>query len=443
MSADHEDTVALLQSLIRNACVNDGTPESGQEIRSVRTLERFFAGVDIDYRVIEPAPGRASLIARIVGSDPHAASVALLGHLDVVGVEDGWAHDPFGGEIVDGVVWGRGAVDMLGLTAAMAVVFRAIAREGVRLRGDLVFVAVADEEAGGGLGVGWIVANEPALLDVDYVITENGGIPLGVPGEPVRAVTVTVGEKARAPRRLTVRGRPGHGSVPWGADSAAAPAAELLARIFATAGEAQITEHWRGFVAAADLDADLKLRLVDPARVNGALGELGRLTGYAHAMTHLTVSPNVVRAGTKVNVIPGVATIDLDVRILPGQTAHDVDRHLAGLVGDLADRVSIEGDETGVPTVSAAGTPFYAALERAVQKHYPSAGLVPLIMPGGTDAAHLRPLGIDAYGFGLFSPEWDIATFRTLFHGNDERIDIESLRLTTTALDDALREFLL
>ncbi|HEV7951588.1 MAG TPA: M20/M25/M40 family metallo-hydrolase, partial [Glaciihabitans sp.] len=179
-SALGDETAALLQQLIRQACVNDGTPTSGQEMRNVAVLEEFFAGTALDYEVVEPAPGRGNLIARIRGTNPDAPSVALVGHLDVVPATEPelWQHNPFGGELIDGVIWGRGAIDMLGLTAAFAVVTKHIADSGISLAGDLIFAAVADEEAGGVYGAGWLAAHRPELITADYSLTENGGIVL-------------------------------------------------------------------------------------------------------------------------------------------------------------------------------------------------------------------------------------------------------------------------
>ena len=146
-------TVELLQALIRNACVNDGTPESGQEVRNADLLQSYLEGSGLAIQRYEPTPGRASLVARIEGTDPSAPSLCLMGHTDVVPVSpDGWSRDPFGGELVDGEVWGRGAVDMLNLTAAQAVAFRHLADQGFRPRGDLVYFAVADEESGSAHG---------------------------------------------------------------------------------------------------------------------------------------------------------------------------------------------------------------------------------------------------------------------------------------------------
>lgn len=438
MSALGRQTVDLLQHLIRGAAVNDGTPDGGGEHRQVETLSRFFEGSGLEGVTVEPHPGRTSLVIRIEGTDPAAPSLALVGHTDVVPVEAaGWSRDPFAADIVDGVLWGRGAIDMLNLTAAYAVVTRNLAVEGFRPRGDLVFAAVADEENGSRFGVEWLTEHRLDLIDADYVLTESGGAHAGkAPG-----ITVMVGEKGGAGRLLRVTGSPGHGSAPWGARNAAVIAAEAVTRLARHRSPAVITPQWRDYARALDLDAATTADLLDPERLDDALPRLGGLAGFAHASTHTTVSPNVVRAGEKGNVIPGEATIQLDIRILPGVTREDVEGQLRDALGDLIENIEIEGDWFGEATLSPIDTPLYAAIGSAVRRAHPGADLLPMLGVGGTDGRFYRRRGIPAYGFGVLSERWDYGTFRRLFHGNDERIDLASLELTVTALDDVVRTF--
>ncbi|SDQ58671.1 M20/M25/M40 family metallo-hydrolase [Microbacterium sp. cf332] len=433
-----EQTTELLQQLIRNAAVNDGTPDSGQEWRQVRTLQEFFAGSGVEGVVVEPHPGRQSLIVRIEGTDRGAPSLALVGHTDVVPVEPaGWERDPFGAEIVDGVLWGRGAIDMLNLTAAYAVVTRAIATSGFRPRGDLVFAAVADEESGSRFGVGWLTEHRLDLIDADYVLTESGGAHAG----STPSLGVMVGEKGGAGRLLRARGVPGHGSAPWGTRNAGVIAAEAVTRLARFRGPTVITPQWRAYADALDLDPDVGAAVTDPARFFDGVDALGELNGFAHASTHTTISPNVVRAGDKANVIPGEATVQLDIRILPGVTPDDVHGYLREALGDLLEHIEIEGDWFGESTISPTDTPLFAALGSAVRRAYPQAELLPMLGIGGTDGRFYRRRGIPAYGFGVLSERWDYGTFRRLFHGHNERIDLASLDLTVHALDHVVRTF--
>ena len=229
-------TTELLQQLIRNECVNDGTPDSGEETRNADLLAGYLEGVGLDVERFTPREGRDSIVARIEGTDPDAPSLCLMGHTDVVPVNPaGWDHDPFAGEVIDGEVWGRGALDMLNLTSSMAVVVRRLAAEGFRPKGDLVYFGVGDEEAGGVYGAEWIAEHHWEAIAADYVLTELGGWST-VDAAGTRTVTVNVGEKGLAWRRLRIGGTPGHGSMPYGADNALVTAAEVVTRALTSGG---------------------------------------------------------------------------------------------------------------------------------------------------------------------------------------------------------------
>lgn len=438
------ETVELLQQLIRNECVNDGRPESGHEARSADILQTYLEGAGLDVARYEPTPGRSSLVARIEGTDPDAPSLCLMGHTDVVPVSPaGWSREPFGGELVDGEVWGRGAIDMLNLTSSMAVATKELARQGWRPKGSLVYFAVADEEAGGRHGASWMVANELDAVRADYVITESGGVSLR--GRRGHAISVTVGEKGTAWRRLTVKGTPGHGSMPYGADNALVTAAQVVSRLAAYRPAASVGDDFRRYVAALDIPDELVDALGDPARVDEAITRLpdARTAKFAHACTHTTISPNVARGGIKTNVIPDTVVLDLDIRTLPGQSQADVARLLDDALGpDLARKVDVEVLQARDASASATDTPIYAAMERAARQFYPEAYLVPRVTAGGTDATFFREVGIPAYGFGLYSSHVTYEDFSSRFHGNDERIDVDSLRLTTMAWLALCRDFL-
>ena len=210
-------------------------------------------------------PGRTSIVARIEGHDPTAPTLCLMGHTDVVPVNpDGWSNDPFGGELIGGEVWGRGAIDMLNITSSMAVAFRQLATEGFRPRGTLIYFGVADEEAGGHWGAEYMIDQHWDAVGADYVLTETGGwSQLGADG--VRHVTVNVAEKGLAWRRLRVHGTPGHGSMPYGSDNALVTAAEIVRRLVAFRPHPNLDDLWQGRIASMDLPDDLRASLVDPA----------------------------------------------------------------------------------------------------------------------------------------------------------------------------------
>jgi acetylornithine deacetylase/succinyl-diaminopimelate desuccinylase-like protein len=432
-------TVDLLQTCIRNACVNDGRAESGQEVRSSDAIQSYLEGSGLPLEVMEPTPGRRSLFTRIEGTDPTAPSLLLMGHTDVVPANpDGWRHDPFGGEIIDGPagpeVWGRGAIDMLNLTCSMAVAMRELALSGARPRGTIAYLAVADEEAGGEHGARWLVQHELDRVRADYVITESGGLSLE--SSHGHGITITVGEKGIAWHRLVVRGTPGHGSMPFGADNALVKAAEVVRRISGYRGPTVVNDVWRRYAAALDLPDDVIVALQDPLQAHDALSRIPDhgTAKFAHACTHTTISPNVVHGGQKTNVIPDEVVIELDIRTLPGHTVQDVQRMLAEAIGpELLASVEVQLVRDVPSTASPIETPLFHALEAVARRFHPEATLVPRITAGGTDATFFRQVGATAYGFGLFSRRLTPGDFAGRFHGNDERVDIESLRLTTEA----------
>jgi acetylornithine deacetylase/succinyl-diaminopimelate desuccinylase-like protein len=425
-------TTELLQALIRNACVNDGTPDSGQETRNADLLEQYLEGAGLDVQRFTPRPGRDSIVARIEGSDPDAPSLCLMGHTDVVPVNpDGWREDPFGGEVIDGEVWGRGAIDMLDLTSSMAVAFRRLATEGFRPKGDLIYFGVGDEEAGGLWGAEWMAEHHWDAIAADFVLTELGGWSTIDP-DGTRAVTVNVGEKGLAWRRLRVRGTPGHGSMPFGADNALVKASEVVRRLVAFRPAPHLDEIWQAQLASMALPDEVRDGLASADTIWSTLEKLPvPVARLCHAETHTTFSPNVAHGGQKTNTIPDVIDIDLDIRTVPGTSRDDVESMLREALGDLYDHVEISQLQHADPTASPFGddNPLWQTVTRHTQVAYPGARVVPGLIVGGTDARYFRERGVTAYGAGLFSPAMDFATFGTRFHGNDERIDVDSLGL--------------
>jgi acetylornithine deacetylase/succinyl-diaminopimelate desuccinylase-like protein len=433
------ETVELLRTLIRNACVNDGTPGSGQEIRSVETLHDHFGRAGTTF---ETLPGRTSTVYRIPGAESSAPALALMAHLDVVPVnQSGWSTDPFAGTIADGFVWGRGAVDMLNLTASMAVVFKRYLRgELPPLPGDLLFIAVADEEAGGALGARAIVDQRWDLVETDYLLTEIAYPPLRLDGES--AYPVSVGEKGPFWTVLRTHGRPGHGSVPYGSDNAMAPLVDAMDALFTAPSPVVISDIWRAFVESAGFEDELAARLTDPDRVDSAIDEVAaaspRWAAYLHACTHLTVSPNVIRSGVKANVIPDTAEGEVDFRALPGQDRTDVDDHIRKSVGSGADRLEIVPVADHVANASPVGSTLWDCIVDSIEAHTGSRRVVPTLMPATTDARFFRAKGVTAYGVGLFDEAMSFPDFLSMFHGHDERVSLASVDSTTSLLDSIL-----
>jgi acetylornithine deacetylase/succinyl-diaminopimelate desuccinylase-like protein len=434
--------VELLQQLIRNGCVSRGFPSEGEESRNAETLEAVLDGPGLELQKVEPVPGRAALVARIEGSDPAAPSLCLLGHTDVVPVDpSGWSRNPFGGELVDGEVWGRGAVDMLNQTAAMGLAVRRLADSGFRPKGSLVYVATPDEECGGHQGMRLLVEQHRDLVQADYAVTEIGGAVRKTPSGST--IECYVAEKGGAGIRVHVKGTPSHSSVPWGADNAVVTAVEVVRRLAAWRSPTTILPEWESWVRAQQYPPETEALLLDPDRLYDGLGSLPKaLAGQAHACTHNTVAPTIIQAGEKINVIPGRAVIAVNVRILPGQDPDAVLADLRDLFTDMGDAVELEPMTLQAGSSSPVDTPLWAALEGVARRHHPDAVLVPSLCVGATDARWLRPIGTPTYGFGVLSRKVTPTEYWARFHGHDERIDVESLAMSLAGWEQLASTFL-
>ena len=437
------ETTDVLQRLIRNSCVNEGTPESGHEIRSVDLLESYLRVPGVEMKRYEPVPGRASLVLRIEGSDPKAPSLHFMGHTDVVPVTpSGWRHDPFAAELIDGEVWGRGAIDMLGVTASMAVAVRRLLSSGFRPKGTFIYSAVADEEALGTNGAAWLTENAWDDVKADFLVTEFGGMRFPLTGGSPRLPLIAA-EKGSQWTRLRVRGTPGHGSMPYQSDNALLKAAELITRIGKYRAPLRLHSIWRQFIDGLDLPAASRLALTNAATFDMALdrGPEGTAPMF-YAATRTTFSPNIAHSGVKLNVIPDSAEVDIDIRTIAGDDGPKVREMLRQAIGDALWKdveIVAEGDSPG--SESPTRTPLWDTLTKVTQKLIPGAETIPFLIVGATDARYFRRKGVTSYGYGLMSDRISFKDFAKMFHGNNERIDQESLRLSTELFEQTARAF--
>lgn len=436
----YDDTLALLKELISNACVNDFTPGSGQEVRNAETLERFFGGLPterVSIQRLEPEPGRTSIVVTVPGTDEGAEPLTLLGHTDVVPVDESkWTKPAFDAVVEDGKLYGRGAVDMLFITATMAAVTREVARRGGN-KGTLYFVGVADEESRGTLGAKWLSENHSDAFSWKNCLSETGGshIP-GADGSD--SVIVYVGEKGAAQRRLHVHGDAGHGSAPYAKDSAIVKIAEVARRIAGITPEVSHSDIWGGFVKAFRFDPVTQASLID----GGDPAPLGELAAFADAVSHLTISQTVLRAGQAINVLPSHAWLEMDIRTLPGQDDAYVDRLLTQALGDLAPEVEIEPLICEEATLSPTNHPLYHALSDTLRDFFPDADVVPMIAPGGSDLRFARRLGGVGYGFAVHARERTLGHAHGQLHSHDEYLYLEDLKLTVAGYEAVIERFL-
>jgi acetylornithine deacetylase/succinyl-diaminopimelate desuccinylase-like protein len=444
MSAAVEETTDLLRQLIRNACVNDGTLGSGGEVRNVDTLMAYLQAPGVEMRRYEPRPGRGSVVLRIEGSDRKAPTLLFMGHADVVPANPAaWRHDPFGGELIDGVVWGRGAVDMLDVTASMAVAVRRLVASGFRPKGTLLYSAMADEEALGTWGAKWLVDNAWDDVRCDYLVTEFGGARLPLPTAGGAKLPLMVAEKGSNWVQLRVTGTPSHGSMPLRTDNAVVTAAEVIRRVAGYRPAYRLGEQWLRFVAGMRFPDSLRARLTRSEGLFETLQELplGPAREFDAAL-HTTFAPTIVKGGTKINIIPDSAEIQIDIRTLPGDENAEVRAMLREAIGDLWDRVEIVDEGSNPATSSPLDTPLWDVLSRVSTVLVPGSTTVPGVIVGATDSRFFRRKGVTAYGYGLMSERISYDDFIGMFHGNDERVDQESLRLCTELWERTAREFL-
>jgi acetylornithine deacetylase/succinyl-diaminopimelate desuccinylase-like protein len=434
-----EETITYLTELIRL----DTTNPPGNETAAARYVADRLRAAGVPVEVVEPAPGRGSVVARLdpEGTDP-AQSLLLLSHLDVVPATAAeWRRNPFGGELVDGQVWGRGTLDTKQLTAIWLTIFLRVVRERPALRRGLVFAATADEEMGGTLGVHWLEENRPELLRCGWCLNEGGGFGLML--GTVTYYPFQAGEKSPCWLTLRVRGQPGHASIP-SPDNAVIRLAEAVARIGRARLPFHLTDTVRLFVeglagAQPEPMAGMLRSLLHPDRADQVLDGLSdsHLAAMVRAMLHNTATPTILRAGEKTNVIPSVAEAQIDCRILPGQTAESLRRELDAV---LADSPGVEFDlgMRGQPTESPVDTDLAEAIRRSLARHAPEAQAVPYLVPGATDSRFLRPRGCVAYGFCPLLPGEDLRSI----HGHDERISVRSLEFGLRVLWDVVTDFI-
>ena len=431
-SSPEGETVEICRNLIRIDTSNYGSGDAKGERRAAEYVAGLIEEVGLATTVLESAPGRANVFARIEGTDPSADALLVHGHLDVVpAIAADWSVDPFGGEIRDGMIWGRGAVDMKDMDAMMISVMRHMVRTGDRPRRDIVFGFFADEEAGMVYGSHWIAEHHRGLFDgVTDAISEVGGYSATIGGR--RAYLLQTAEKGLMWLRLNAQGTAGHGSQ-INDDNPVTRLSRALANIGEHQWPVELTKTTRAF-----LDSVTELTGVefDPQNPQRLLAELGSVARFVGATLQTTANPTMLEAGYKVNVIPGSAQAGLDVRYLPGQR-EIVLAKLAELAGDGVS-FEFESDDIALE-VPFSGTVVDAMVD-ALHAEDPEAVVLPYMLSGGTDNKSLDPLGITGYGFvPLRLP--DELDFPSMFHGVDERVPTDSLEFGSRVLHRLLTRY--
>jgi len=422
-----DEVVELCRDLIRFASVNDGTGRGKGEREAAEYVAGKLAEVGLEPQVFESAPGRTSVVARVEGVDTSREALLVHGHLDVVPAEPKeWTYDPFAAEVADGCVWGRGAVDMLDMDAMVLAVVRERIRTGRKPPRDLVLAFLADEEAGGTFGAGWLVDKQPQLFrGCTEAISEVGGFSLSV-NDDVRLYLIETAEKGMGWIRLTAEGTAGHGSM-LSTDNAVTELCEAVTRLGRHRFPVHLTKTVRRFLAEVSDAYGVELDPDDLDQVYAVLGPMARIVG---ATLRNTANPTMLDAGYKHNVIPGRAHAMIDGRFLPG-FEDEWERELDAVLGPKITReythydVALETDFEGE---------LVNAMVAALKAEDPGARPVPYALSGGTDAKHFSRLGIRGFGFAPLRLPADL-DFSGMFHGVDERVPLESLRFGVRVLD--------
>ncbi len=433
-----DETVRYAQELLRL----DTRNPPGNELRAAEYLQALLAKEGISGEIVGPSADRATFVARLKG-DGSAPPLLLMSHTDVVAVEpEKWTHDPFSGDITDGYLYGRGALDMKQMVTMEAMIMLLLKRSGVQLKRDVIYMAAADEERGGLDGAGWVAEHRPELIQAEYALNEGGGTCFEINGQ--HYYPVQTAEKGTVRFRIRTHGRPGHGSVPHN-DNAILKLAAILSKLTPDLLPVHFTDTISGYISGiassqpADVAQALRAVLTDEVTADVAVDRLPvaqDLKSVMHAMLRNTVTPTMLQAGSQINVIPSVAEASVDGRHLPGWTPETFLDELRSLIGSEAE---IEFLEPSAPLEADIQSPLFNTIKEVLGEYDAGATAIPVLLTGGTDAKHVTKLGTMVYGFvpGLLV---DPNEGRRI-HSHDERISIESLKWGVHVLYDVVKRF--
>lgn len=421
----------ILSHLIQINTVNP----PGNETAAARFLKELFDAAGIASEIIEAEKGRGNFLARLGAGDRR---LLFLSHTDVVPAGEDWDFDPLGGEIRNGFVYGRGALDCKGLVAAGAYAVLKLAQEKTPLNGMLIFAATADEERGGACGVKHLLEHCPEKLRADFAVNEGAEEPVCLNGQMI--YFIQVGEKGTAWSRLEAKGRACHGSVPTLGDNAILKMVRALNALFAYRAEVRLIPEAEVLLSEIARIKGLDMP-VNEENVDLLLDRIGdkNFSETLRAMTRMTVSPNVIQGGAKTNVVPDSCQAKVDIRVLPGQDEEYVLGELRKCVGG---EIKIEVPNYHPPTFSSAQSPYYRLIEGITRKLVGrGVACLPYISSGATDSRFLRGAGIPAYGINHMAKGFD-PEIRATVHGKNERIDVASLYVKAEFLVTLAKKYL-
>jgi acetylornithine deacetylase/succinyl-diaminopimelate desuccinylase-like protein len=436
----------FLSDLIR---INTTNPP-GNETVAAKYLAVNLSEEGFKCELFESAPERGSVITRLKGTD-EKPSLLLLSHLDVVAADaKEWSVDPFGGVFKDGFVWGRGALDMKGMTAVEVMVMKLLKRNGVKLKGDVILAATADEEKGGLAGADYLLRNYPEKIFADYVLNEGGG--LAIPMQNGNVFTVQTAEKGILWFKVKAKGTPGHGSMPNVADNAIMRMNKVVEKLGDYRSQVSLVPNVKRFLAEiaredAVLQQPFARLLANPELSDQILDDLAKtapqLAEEIRPRLRMTVTPTMIHGGVKENVIPSECEAVFDCRILPGQTPVQTLSLIKDLVKDVdSEKLKFESLQVQEPSESPAETPLYDVITSVLKEFEPNCGITPVLMTGGTDSRFFRRVGSVCYGFHPRRSDVPYGEMDKMVHGVDERISIENLVFGTSVLYETVKKFM-
>jgi acetylornithine deacetylase/succinyl-diaminopimelate desuccinylase-like protein len=437
----------LLSDLIR---INTTNPP-GNETEAAKYLAETLEKEGFKCELFESAPGRGSIITRLKGSG-EKPSLLLLSHLDVVAANPReWSVDPFSGLVKNGFVWGRGALDMKSMTAMEVVAMKLLKRNGVKLKGNVILAATADEEKGGEAGAGWLVRNHPEKVQTDYVINEGGGLAIPVNGKNI--FSIQTAEKGILWFKVKAKGRPGHGSVPGAADNAILRMNKVVEKLGNYRSKIFIVPTVKQFlseIAKEDkaVQQALPLLLQNPDVGDQILDALAQkdkdMAEEFRAMLRMTIAPTVIHGGVKENIIPSECEAIFDCRVLPGQTPTEAMNKIKDLLKDVnLEKLDFEIIQANEPSESPVNTPLYQQIVTVLKDFEPNGSVAPILLTGGTDSRFFRKKGSTCYGFQPMRADMPYGEILKTIHGVDERISIENLVFGTSILYSIIERFMI
>jgi acetylornithine deacetylase/succinyl-diaminopimelate desuccinylase-like protein len=442
-----QETANLLSELIRI----DTTNPPGNETKAATWLAQNLTAESFDCEVFESKPDRGSIVTRLRGTG-EKPKLLLLSHLDVVGANaTEWSVDPFGGAVKDGFVWGRGALDMKGMTAIEVMTLKLLKRNNVQLKGDVILAATADEEMGGVCGAEYMLKNHYDKVFAEYVLNEGGGSSIQTQNKSVFGVNTA--EKGLLWLKIKARGVPGHGSMPDAADNPIVRMNRVLDKLGNFRGSVLLVPTVQQFLSGLaledpSLEEPLKRILANPAEAENVLRELEKsvpaIADEIRPRLQMTITPTIIEGGTKENVIPSECSAVFDCRVLPGQSTAQAQALIRELLGEAGlEKLSFEVIQAQEPSESAVDTPLFGVIKGVLADYEPNCGVVPTLMTGGTDSRFFRRMGSVCYGFHPLRSETrfgEKATRRE--HGIDERISVENLIFGVSVLYETVKRFM-